>query len=255
MNVVTIGGGTGSYHLLNGLKKYPDLNLTAIVSMMDDGGSSGKLREDYGIQAPGDIRRALLALSEDAEPLSMLMDYRFPPAGGFLDGHSLGNIIIYAMSSMQSEGDNYEKIAKWLKVKGRVIPVTTSNSRLHAILENGETIAGETNIDIPKHDPNLKISQVYLDPNASAHPSALKAIDRADYIILGPGDLYTSTIPNLLVDGIPEAIKKSWATVIYVANLMTKHGETDNMDLKDFVNEISVRSEEHTSELQSQFHL
>ncbi len=235
-NIVTIGGGTGTFVILSALKGF-DFNLSAIVSMCDDGGSTGKLRDDYGVLPPGDIRRSLIALSSASKSLRKLFDFRFK--GGELDGHSMGNLFLTALE--KTEGTFYRAVAtasEVLSVKGRVIPVTLNNVRLHAELENGKIISGETNIDIPKHNSELKIVKVFLRPEARANPDALEAIKKADLIIIGPGDLYTSILPNFLVSNIAKAVRFSKARKIFVCNLMTKNGETNNFSVMDFISAI-----------------
>lgn len=236
--VVVIGGGTGVFTVLTGLKDYP-YHMSAIVSMADDGGSTGSLREEFGILPPGDIRRALVALAaSDNKIVSELFNYRFAQDSS-LHGHSLGNLLLTALEKITGSFDKGLKEAvKILNIKGDVIPVTLTKTKLLAKLENGTEIVGESNIDIPKHDGNLKITNVFLSPNATATKDALAAIASADTIILGPGDLYTSIIPNLLVKGITSAIKKSKAQKIYIVNIMTKYGETNSFTAKDFVMEL-----------------
>src|SRR3989338_813113 len=207
-NIVVIGGGTGTYITLTGLKEYP-VNLSAIVAMSDSGGSTGILRDELGALPPGDIRRALVALSQSPQIIRDLFNYRFEKA--------------------------VEEAGKILSIRGQVIPVTKDSTHLHAILEDGTEIAGETNIDIPKHNGRLRISKVKLKPKARATKAAIDAIKNADLIVLSPGDLFTSLIPNLLVSGIPEAVKKSRARLVYACNLTTKHGETDGFNADDFV--------------------
>lgn len=233
--VVVIGGGTGVFTVLSGLKVYP-YKLSAIVSMADDGGSTGALREEFGILPPGDIRRALIALSSvDNKILSELFNFRFEE-GSSLKGHSLGNLLITALERITGNfRDAVYEATKILNVKGEVVPVTLTPTRLAAELENGEIIKGETNIDIPKHDGKLHIKKLYLKPEVSANPDAISTIEHADTIILGPGDLYTSIIPNLLVKGIVPAIKASKAKKIYVVNIMTKLGETYGFCASDFL--------------------
>lgn len=236
-NIVVIGGGTGIFSVLTALKnkKY---NLSAIVSMADDGGSSGILREEFGILPPGDVRRALVALSQSPKILTDLFNFRFEE-GMNLKGHNLGNLLITALERMTG---SFEKalfeIRKILNVKGNVIPVTLDNSRLYAELENGLIIKGETNIDIPKHNGNLKIKRVFLKPKSKINPVAEAVLLKADFIILGPGDLYTSIIPNLLVKNVFQNIKKSKAKKIYIVNLMTKFGETNHFKVSDFIKTI-----------------
>lgn len=232
-NIVVIGGGTGTFMVLSGLKKYP-VNLSAIVTMADDGGSSGVLRDEYGVLPPGDIRRALVVLSGADKSLRDLFTYRFKK-GGFA-GHSFGNIFLSALESTTGDFRTAVKKAhEILNVQGEVIPVTLTDTRLFAELENGEIIKGESNIDVPKHNPELKIKKVFLKPRAKGNIDAIKAIGKADLIVIGPGDLYTSIIPNLLVTGIKEAVKKSKAKKVYVVNLMTKWGETNGFNASDFI--------------------
>lgn len=235
--IVVLGGGTGSYTVLRGLKNY-NTALVAVVSMMDSGGSTGKLRDEFGFLPPGDARRCLLALSPDLGMLRKLFEYRFSKGDG-LNGHSLGNLFLTALRDITGKEEHaIQEASKILNVKGQVFPVTTNNCQLGAILENKQVIVGETNIDIPRHNPKLKIKKLFLVPKPKAYENALKAILKADKIVIGPGDLYTSVLPNLMVVGIKQAIKKSKAKKIYVCNIMTKHGETTDFKASDFVNEI-----------------
>lgn len=234
--IVVVGGGTGVFTVLSGLKKYP-LSLSAIVTMADSGGSTRILREEFGILPPGDIRRALVALAQSEKLLASLFNYRFKEGG--LTGHTFGNLLITALERIKGDFEKaIDEAGKILNIKGEVIPVTLENTNLYALLENGQIIKGETNIDIPKHNPHLKIKNVYLKPQATANKRAKSAISKADLIVIGPGDLYTSIIPNLLVKGIPQTIKKSRAKKIYVCNLMTKLGETNDFTYPDFVEAI-----------------
>ena len=232
--IVVIGGGTGVFAVLTGLKEYP-FHLSAVVTTADDGGSSGRLREEFGILPPGDIRRALVALSSSSPILSKLFNYRFENGSG-LKGHAFGNLFLTAMERITGDFNRaIREVSNILFIKGEVIPVTLDDARLIAQLENNILIVGETNIDVPKHDGNLAIRKIFLNPPAKANPEAVKAIQKADAIIIGPGDLYTSIIPNFLAKGIPEAIKKSKAKKIYFCNIMTKFGETNNFSAKDFL--------------------
>lgn len=236
-NVVVIGGGTGCFTVLSGLKKYP-VNLSAIVTMADSGGSSRILREDFGILPPGDVRQALIALSCSEKSLANLFTYRFNEGSG-LSGHSFGNLLITALERIKGDFEKaVEEAGKLLNIKGEVIPVTLQNTNLYAVLENGQVIEGEDNIDVPKHDPNLKIEKVYLKPQVKINPRARSAILKADLIIIGPGDLYTSIIPNLLVKSISRAVSESKAKKVYICNLMTKFGETNNFTGPDFIKEV-----------------
>lgn len=235
-NIVVIGGGTGVYTVLSGLKKYP-VNLSAIVTMADNGGSSRILREDFGILPPGDVRRALVALSQSERVLASLFNYRFKKGG--LAGHSFGNLFITALERIKGDFEKaIEEAGKILNIKGEVIPVTLQDTNLHAVLENGQVVKGEDNIDVPKHDSRLKIKKVYLKPKVKINPKARLAIVKADLIVIGPGDLYTSIIPNLLVKSISRSISKSRAKKVYICNLMTKLGETNNFTGSDFIDEV-----------------
>ncbi|MDD5760714.1 MAG: uridine diphosphate-N-acetylglucosamine-binding protein YvcK [Candidatus Pacebacteria bacterium] len=231
--VVVIGGGTGVFTVLTGLKNYP-LHLSAIVTMADDGGSSGILREEFGILPPGDLRRALVALSSESQILADLFNYRFINGTG-LKGHNFGNLFLTALERITGDFNQAVKEAgKILGIKGKVIPVTLDYTRLFARLENNFLVVGESNIDIPKHDGRLFIREVFLNPKPKANKEALEGIKEADLIIIGPGDLYTSIIPNFLVKGIKEAIQKSQAKKVYICNIMTKFGETNHFTAEDF---------------------
>lgn len=233
--IVVIGGGTGSYTVLKGLKDY-NTKLSAVVSISDNGGSSGVLRDEFGVLPPGDLRRALLALSNENGIWRELFNYRFD---GESQNHNMGNLIMTAMTKIKGDMPSaIEEISKILKIEGKVCPVSLDTVHLCAELEDGKVIRGETNIDIPKHDSENKIKKVYLEPKAFAYKGAIETIKSADLIVLGPGDLYTSIIPNLLVEGVCEALEKTEAKIVYVSNIMTKKGETDNFELNDFVTTI-----------------
>jgi len=222
--------------ILTGLKKYP-VKISAICAMMDSGGSAGRLRKDYKIVSPGDIRRALLALSNTSPIIENLFNYRF--GVGSLKDHNFANLFITAL---ELTTNNYEKtikeVRKFLKVKHQVLPCTLNKANLYAVLENGKIISGETNIDNPKHNGKLKIKRVFLKPKANAYPKSIEALRKADLIVIGPGDLYSSLAQILLTQGIPEAIKKSKAKKVYFCNLMTKYGETNSFSVLDFSREI-----------------
>ncbi len=228
-NIIVIGGGTGSYTVLRGLKNYTK-NLTAIVNMFDSGGSTGRLRDEFGYLPAGDVRRCLLALASDEEGtkiLRQLMEYRFDKGQG-LEGHSFGNLLLTALKEItKDELSAIECASKILRVNGKVLPVTLDNCVLCAELENGSVIKGETNIDVPKYDTSIKIKNVYLEPEAKLLKKCSTAIKNADAIVIGPGDLYTSILPNFIVKGMKDAFSKSRAKKIYVCNLMTKQGETN----------------------------
>ena len=224
--VVVIGGGTGLSTMLRGLKQYTS-HITAIVTVGDDGGGSGKLREDLGMLPPGDIRNCILALA-DTEPLMEdLLQYRFTE--GSLKGQCFGNLFLAAMAGISENfEDAVQKMSSVLAVKGKVLPVTLDDMKLVAELENGEIIEGESKIPSEVIVRNTRIKKIAIKPiDAKPLEEAIKAINNADVIIMGPGSLYTSIIPNLLVKGIPEAICKSPAKKVYISNVMTQPGETD----------------------------
>ena len=235
--VVVVGGGTGLSTLLRGLKKYSD-NITAIVTVADDGGSSGRLRRELGVLPPGDFRQCIAALA-DAEPLMTdLFQYRFDQGTG-LNGHSFGNLFIVAMAGVTG---NFERAlresSRVLAVRGQILPSTLENVTLCAELDDASLVEGESQIP---HGP-APIKRVYLrPPDAVAYPEALTAIAEADLVILGPGSLYTSIMPNLLVEGIAGAIRATKATRVYVCNVASQPGETDCYDLSRHVRAL----EEH----------
>ncbi|MCT4617567.1 MAG: YvcK family protein [Candidatus Gracilibacteria bacterium] len=238
VNITTIGGGTGTYNVLSGLKTDDRVNLAALVAMSDSGGSTGVLRDEFGILPPGDIRRAVLALSKESQVVRKLFEYRFQKDSS-VSGHTVGNLLLTAMADITGDFDEgLKQVCKMFRVQGKVIPVTTEISNLGVILENGEKVIGETNIDVPKHDPNMSIKQAFLTPEVSANTRGVNTLENSDIIIIGPGDLYTSIIPNLLVKGVSEAIKNSNAKVVYFCNIMTKHGETTGFGVEDFVSVI-----------------
>jgi len=235
--IVVIGGGTGTYTALTGLKKYTP-NLSAIVTMMDSGGSSGRLRDEFGSLPPGDVRQALVALSADTSTMRDLFNYRYDKGEG-LEGHNFGNLFLTTLSQVTGGMDKaIAETSLILNIKGKVLPVTTDNASLVAEFENGLVVEGEGKIDEPEHDGDLRINKVYLKPSAKAYPESLEAITQADLIVLGPGDLFTSLVPNLLVEGVPEAICSSKARKAYVVNLMTKFGQTSHFTATDHVQVI-----------------
>jgi uncharacterized cofD-like protein len=231
---VAIGGGTGLSMLLSGAKNITN-NLTAIVSVGDDGGSSGRLREDMGILPPGDIRNCIAALADDDDLITELFQYRFKKGEG-LEGHSFGNLFLTALCAITG---NMVKAVKEssnvLNIRGVVLPATLDDMKLAAEFEDGTIVHGESNIP----EAHKQIKRLFTQPaNCQALPEVLEAILHADLIILGPGSLYTSVIPNLLVSGIVEAIDKSFAKKIYVCNIMTQPGETDNYSVASHVNAL-----------------
>lgn len=227
--IVAIGGGTGLSTLLRGLKHHT-ANITAIVTVGDDGGSSGRLREEHGVIPPGDIRNCIAALADDDQLLTELFQYRFK-AGMGLEGHSFGNLFLTAMC--QVTGDMFSAIkesSRVLNIRGRVIPSTLANVRLVAEMEDGREIMGESNIP----EARGRIRQLRCEPrDAHPLPEALKAIEQAELVIMGPGSLYTSVVPNLLIDEIAEAISKTDVPKLYIANIMTQPGETDGYTVAD----------------------
>ncbi|MFZ2193747.1 MAG: gluconeogenesis factor YvcK family protein [Candidatus Moraniibacteriota bacterium] len=236
-NIVTIGGGTGSFMLLSGLKKYP-VNISAIVSMADDGGSTGMLRDELGVLPPGDVRQCLVALSESSETLRKLMNYRFKQGG--LKGHNFGNIFLSALEKVSGNFEKgVEEASKILNIKGKVIPVINKSVRMHIKLKNGKIIIGENNLDHNEEIRRIGLEKIFLKPIVPANRKALEKIKKADLIIIGPGDYYGSIMPNLLAKNIPEAINNSRARIIYVCNLTNKKGQTDNFSLEKYTSEIN----------------
>ncbi|MDD4074010.1 MAG: YvcK family protein [Candidatus Pacebacteria bacterium] len=236
-NIVCIGGGNAMPKVvLRGLKE-KKVNLTVVSAVLDSGGSSGKLRKEYDIISPGDIRRAFLELCKLDEEVKEILDFRFPK--GELSEHNLGNLIFTALYLKEKKYSIiFQKMNSLLIGKHKILPSTISKSNLVAILENGEKIIGESNIDVPKHNPNLKIEKLYLDPPVGACPQTLRRIKKADMIIIGPGDIFSSLMQVLLVDGMKESLRNSKAKKVYITNLMTKNGESNNFNVKDFVWEI-----------------
>ena len=244
IKVVTIGGGTGLSVLLRGLKKYP-LEITAVVTVADDGGSSGKIRSDMNIPSPGDIRNVIAALS-DVEPyLEKMFQYRFD--SGEVKGHPVGNLMIAAMTDIHGDFSTAVKVmSRILNVRGTVLPTTNDIATLNAVLSDGEIIRGESSIT----KAGGVIDHVYITPSrVKPNEDVLKAIEEADYIIMGPGSLYTSIIPNLVISNVSEKIRESNAKKIYVCNVMTQHGETDNYSVCDHILAINKHVEENIFDL------
>ncbi|AGA70768.1 hypothetical protein Desdi_3377 [Desulfitobacterium dichloroeliminans LMG P-21439] len=231
--IVVIGGGTGLSNLLRGLKGYTR-NLTAIVTVADDGGSSGMLRSEMGILPPGDIRNCLVALSDTENVMEKLFSYRFDT--GTLKGHSLGNLFLAGMADTFGDFQKgVEQVSKVFALRGNVYPSTLEQVVLGADLANGTTVKGETQV----RDTQGRIIRVYLEPeDCEPIPEALKALDEADLIVLGPGSLYTSVLPNLLVKGLKEKIRDVDAPCVYICNIMTEPGETDNFQVSDHLQSL-----------------
>ena len=235
-NVVTVGGGTGSYTVLSGLKNIPDISLAALVSMADDGGSTGVLRDELGVLPPGDVRQCLVALSEHDDIVRKLMNYRFE--NGSLTGHNFGNIFLAALEKVTGDFTRGVEIAsEILKVRGAVIPTTGNTAKLCIKLSDGKIIEGEDAIQ-NENLQKIGIENVFYKDNVRLNENAKRAIIMADYIILGPGNYYCSIVPNLIVDGFKEAIKKSDAQVILPINLTNKLGHTTHWKVNDYVKNI-----------------
>ncbi len=232
LRVVAIGGGTGLSTLLRGLKQH-DIDITAVVTVGDDGGSSGRLRTEFNMPPPGDIRNCIVALADSETLMSDLFQYRFEQEGSALHGHSFGNIFITALTQVSGSFEQaVAESSRVLNVRGKVMPSSLENITVCAEMADGRVIRGESAIV----EEREKISNVYLDPrDPSPYDPALLSILSADLIILGPGSLYTSVLPNLLVDRLPEAIRASQAAKVYVCNVATQRGETDDFEAVDHV--------------------
>ena len=234
-HIVCIGGGTGTFVALKGLKRFP-CHLSAIVTMSDSGGSNSRIRDEFGLLPTSDIRQCLVALSDEnggAGLLRKLFMYRFEKGNG-IRGMTFGNLFMAALSDiLGSQEEAIRQTGRVLRIQGTVIPVSLTDTNLYAEYENGHTVAEEHLIDEPAHDGKLKIVNVYLKPRAQVNPEALATIAKADLIVLGPGDLYTSLLPNLLVDGVARALRASKAKKVYVVNLMTKYGQTYDFSARD----------------------
>lgn len=237
--IAAIGGGTGLSTMLRGLKQYTR-NLTAIVTVADDGGGSGVLRHDLGMPPPGDIRHCMEALANVEPIMEELLSYRFPAHSGSLGGQAFGNLILAALNGICGSFDQaVARMSEVLAITGRVLPVTNEFVQLEATFENGASVVGESKISACKKEQDCRIQKVRLLPERPpALPETLKAISDADIILLGPGSLYTSVIPNLLVEGVPEAIRASDALKIYISNIMTQDGETEGYTVADHLSAL-----------------
>ena len=241
-NIVTIGGGSGQFSLLSGLRDLKEIDITAVVSMFDSGGSSGKIREEFGVLPPGDILKCLIALSPNRDIAQKIL---LKKINGHkkLACHNSGNMLLTIFSSYTGNfPDAVDAISEILEVRGKVLPVTIDKATLAAELIDKNRIYGESTIDIPDSGERNEIREVFLVPHYSSSISAyrpvIEAINNANHIIIGPGDLFTSIIPPLIVSGVKEAIQESKAQIIYVLNIMTKNGETNNYSSIDFVQRI-----------------
>lgn len=234
-NIVVMGGGTGTFVSLSGLRDYP-VHLTAIVTMMDDGGSSGRLRDQLGVLPPGDLRQCLVALSADSTIWRRLFTYRFE--SGDLEGHNFGNIMLSALEKVApTYEESLEQAHQIMDVAGRVLPVTYEQGRITALYESGRVVHGETLLDEEGIDGS-RIASLTLEPEVHITHQAKAAIEAADYIVLGPGDLYSSIIVLSRVKGVAEAVMSARATLIYVSNLMTKSSQTYGYKVSDHVDDI-----------------
>lgn len=234
--IVVIGGGTGNFAVLHGLKNYK-VDISAIVSMADDGGSTGILRDELGVLPPGDVRQCLVALSNSSNMMRSLMSYRFENGG--LGGHSFGNLLLSALEKVTGSFEKaVEEMGKILFIKGKVIPVTTHQVRLKMLLNNRILLEGEKEIYLSQEiDQGYK--SIYLEPFPKANPHAIAEIMNADVIVLGPGGLHTSLIPNLLVEGVSEALRNSEAKKTFVVNLMNRKGQTTGFKVSDYLKEVT----------------
>jgi uncharacterized cofD-like protein len=233
--VVVIGGGTGNFVVLQGLKKY-DVDLTAVVSMADSGGSTGVLRDELGVLPPGDVRQCLVALSHSSHLMRSLINYRFENGG--LEGHSLGNLLLSALEKVTGSFEKaVEEVGKILVIKGKVLPVTTNQVHLKMLLNSRKLLEGESSIYL-SNEIDQGYKSIFLEPYPTVNPKVIEAIERADLIVLGPGGIYTSIIPNLLVEKVSQSIRQSQAKKAFVVNLMNKKGQTTGFKVSHNLEEI-----------------
>ncbi len=233
--VVVIGGGTGNFTVLRGLKNY-GVEISAIVSMADDGGSTGILRDELGVLPPGDVRQCLIALSNSSSMMRSLMNYRFEQGG--LEGHSFGNLFLSALEKVTGSFEKaIEEVGKILVIRGKVIPVTTHQVRLKMILKDRSVLEGEKEIYLSQ-EIDQGYTSLFLEPYGKANERAIDEIMNADLVIIGPGGLYTSLIPNLLVEGISDALRKSSAKKVFIVNLMNRKGQTTDFTVKSYLQEM-----------------
>jgi uncharacterized cofD-like protein len=242
IKITTIGGGSGQYALLSGLRDLNEIEITAIVSMVDSGGSTGRLRDELGILPPGDVLKCLLALSPQREIARAIFLRRFSKDKR-LKGHNSGNMLLTMLSRYTgSFPTGIQALGEILDASGTILPVTTDRATLVAELTDGTRIFGENAIDVPRGGQLAKIRDVYLVPHhtgrITAYPPVIDAINDADHIIIGPGDLFTSILSNIVVPGVKNALKETAATIVYVVNIMTKYGETHNYSCIDFIHKL-----------------
>lgn len=247
INIVAIGGGAGTYNVLYGIKRNLEFDISAIISVADNGGTTGLIRDKYGILPPGDMRRAIAALAGNTEIVRKLFEYSFDGEEGVIGSNKVGNILLTALVDI-CDGDfecGLATMETMFDVRGRVIPVTLEDVNLAVRFDDGTEVIWEKNIDISDKNPGERthnidqnITDAWLIGDGNLNPRAEKAILKADYIIIGPGDLYTSIVPNLLSRWMREALGASHGQIVYVCNAMTKRGETTNMEVIDFIDTI-----------------
>lgn len=230
--IVVLGGGTGQSILLSGLKKFP-FDITSVVSVCDDGKSTGRLRKEFNVPAMGDLRRVLIALAETEDVVEKFVNYRFKNSDSELDGHTVGNMLLTALADIYGNMSNaVSQFSKILNMRGKVIPFSNDNIVLMAEMEDGSIVEGEHNIT----ESHKKINRVYYKKKVKVNKEVIKSIKESDAIILSMGSVYTSIIPNLLCEEVIEAIDNSNAKIIYICNIMTQPGETDDFKVSDHIN-------------------
>lgn len=238
-HIVVVGGGTGSYVVASGLSHMP-VKVSMLLTMVDDGGSNQTLRDEFGLLPTSGIRQAIVALSKNQTVLRELFTYRFHQGGKSINGMTFGNLFMAAMADiMGSQKKGIKETCRLLQVKGNIIPISYDDVRLVATYEDGTQVVGEHHIDEPSHDGKLKITNLETKPTAKLSEEAKKILLSADLIIFGPGDFYTNTIANLIIEGMVETIQQSAAQVLFITNLMTKYGEAYNYTAKDFFTDLT----------------
>lgn len=234
--IVSLSGGSGGYVVCRALRRYSSFDITAVASVFDSGGSTGILKDTYGELPKGDIRRCILGLLPEDGELQQSFERRYDK--GPFAGHPPGNVLLSVVEHLLGRGEGIQKACKLLGTKGRVLPVSLADAELCAELDDGEVLCGETVIDRRDHHDRRRIKEIYLNEPVKAPQSVIRAIKKADYIVLAPGDLFTSLLPNLLVNGIVKALNNTTAKLVYVVNLMTKASETRGYTAEDFVSQL-----------------